>query len=210
MPAGTMSRAAAANRIGLSLVLPVLFLTSCLSPPWIGSWEPWSGSDKFTSGLQCGMNEAEIVEYAKNFPRLKIHKPVDVEDVLFGARGDTSILLELVHGGLRAHRVTWMSGFTRLSSRLKTDICTGQRLVQLRLVGEPRHADASVLLNGERIARLSRRGTASLDIAVGSHTLTVKHGDFLWSTKLHYHLSSSGWDRLEIPVEEPSGENVSP
>ena len=191
------------SRTGLfPLMLMALLLVSCLSPPWIGSRLPWTGAKDFTSGLRCQMTEADIKLFAKTFPRLSLHQPDGWKGRLVGQKGDTMIVLELeAERLLTRYQVSWTSGLTRQSFELKNDLCSGQQLVTVAVVGSPRLAGAALLLNGEPAAMLSSQGTALFDVLLGEHTLVVRHEDAEWSTLLRYDTSSSGWDRLPVPTD---------
>jgi hypothetical protein len=108
--------------------------------------------------------------------------------------------LELEGPHLKTYQVSWTSGFTKQSYHLKTDLCSGQKLVQLHIIGDHAHAGAIVLLNGQPVGELSRTGIKVLDVPIGTHTLEVKKaGLSSWSTELRYDDASSGYDRLPIP-----------
>jgi hypothetical protein len=114
--------------------------------------------------------------------------------------GDTLIHLELENDRLRSYQVSWTSGFTKQSSKLKTDLCSGEKLVEVYIVNGYRHAGAAVLLDGEKVGELSKQGTFILDVPLGRHSLTIELPDSRsWSTELRYDESSSGYDRLPIP-----------
>ena len=165
------------------------------------STRPWTEATQFTMGLACDMSSEEIRELAKSFPELFLHQPHGHRGLLVGQKGNTLIHLELAGYGLRAFQVSWTSGFTKQSSALKNDICSGQKLVQLHVLGDPKYTGASVLLNNDQVGELSRQGTRTLDVPLGVHTLTVKKGSSSWSTKRRYNSSSSGYDRLQIPTD---------
>lgn len=181
--------------------LPALLLVSCLSPPWVGTARPWAGADDFTGGLRCDMTEAEITEHARSFPHLLLHHPDGNRELLVGRKGDTLIHLELDGGNLETYQVSWTSGLTKQSHELKTDLCSGQKLVELHVIGGSEHAGTAVLLDGERIGELPSHGTASFDIPLGVHTLALDRRGSVWTAELRYDLSSAGYDRLPIPED---------
>lgn len=183
----------------LVAALPAAFFFSCLSPPWVGSARPWSKADDFTGGLHCDMAEEEIAEHARSFPRLLLHRPDERQDLLVGRKDDTLIHLELDGGNLKTYQVSWTSGLTKQSHELKTDLCSGQKLVELHVIGGSEHAGTAVLLDGEWIGELPNHGTASFDIPLGVHTLALDRRGSVWTAELRYDTSSSGYDRLPIP-----------
>ncbi len=119
-------------------------------------------------------------------------------------RKNTSIDLWFEGDLLEAHRVAWTYPITNYGARFKTNICTGQRFVDLRLLGPRGLAGASVLLDNEKVGEMSSAGTQSLDVPLGVHRLTIeKHGLGPWTRELTYDDSSSAYDRLEVDLDVP-------
>lgn len=189
------------KRLALLLVASALSL-SCLGPPWVGSFRPWSGSVAFKAGLQCGMAEAEIAAIAQRFRRLQIHRPDSSPDRLIAQRGDTLIILGLKAARLETYQVTWTSGFTKQSSQLKHNVCSGVKYVEMHLLASSDLAGATIWLDGERIGEISRTGGFTEDIPIGIRALRVeKAGVGSWSTELRYDKSSSGYDRISVDLK---------
>lgn len=187
----------------LALLLVVAAQLSCLGPPFIGSFRPWSGSATFVESLRCNMTKAEIEATAQRFPPLEIYSPDSHPDRLTARKGDTLILLGLKELLLKTYQVSWTSGFTKQSFHLKHDLCSGLRYVELHLVGTADLAGASVWLDGELVGQLSAFGNFDRDVQLGSHHLKVqKAGSGSWSTELRYDESSSGYDRVPISQED--------
>lgn len=148
------------------------------------------------------MTEAQIAEQARGFPSLRLHRPDGKEQLLVAQKGDTMIHLGFEDVRLRSYQVSWTSGFTKQSYALKTDVCAGQKLVELHVLGDPQDFGARVLLDGEQVGELSRQGTEILDVPLGRHRLTIEPGGSRsWSTELRYDESSAGYDRLPIPED---------
>lgn len=179
-----------------------MLVLSCLSPPWVGSARPWVGAVDFTEGLRCDMTEGEIAEHARSFSRLQLHSTDERDEVLVAQKGDTLIRLELEGPHLKRYQVSWTSGFTKQSHDLKTDLCSGEKLVELHVLGHSAQAGAVVLLDGQRVGELSSTGVDILDVPIGTHTLEVKEAALgSWSTELIYDEASSGYDRLPLPKD---------
>jgi len=146
------------------------------------------------------MTIAEVAEHARSFPQLRLHRPGRREELLVAQKGDTLVHMELEEARLKRYQVSWTSGFTTQSCNLKADLCSGEPLVQLAIVGSAEQAGAAVLLDGRAVGELSSEGNRSLDVPLGSHVLTLeKVGWGTWSTELHYNSSSPGCDRLPVP-----------
>lgn len=190
--------------------LPTALFFSCLSPPWVGSARPWANADDFIGGLHCDMTQEEIAEHARSFSRLQLHHPDERQDLLVGRKGDTLIDLEIDRGRLQTYQVSWTSGFTKQTVELKTDLCSGQELVELHIIGGSEHAGTAVLLDGVRIGELPSHGTASFDVPLGAHTLALHRGNSIWTAELRYNRSSSGYDRLPIPESAFAAEQEVP
>lgn len=185
----------------LAGLAPLLF-SSCLSPPWVGSFRPWSGALEFVEGLRCEMTADEIAAHARSFPPLLLHRPDERDDLLVAAKGDTLVHLELEGSRLKTYQVSWTSGFTKQSHRLKTDLCSGAKLVELHIIGDSAQAGAIVLLDGQPVGELASIGIEVLDVPIGTHTLELrKPGLGSWSTELRYEEGSSGYDRLPVPED---------
>lgn len=187
------------SRLALLLVASVLL--SCLGPPFVGSSRPWSGSAAFVGNLRCNMTQKEIVSIAQQFPKLRIHQPDSSPDLFVARRGDTLVFLGLRASLLETYQISWTSGFTKQSSQLKHDLCSGTRYVELHLIASSNIAGASIWLDGKRVGEVSKAGGFSRDIPLGLHELRVEQsGVGSWTTELHYHGSSSGYDRLPIEL----------
>lgn len=184
----------------LVIIVPALLAVSCLSPPWVGSARPSSGAVEFTHGLRCDMTIAEIADHARSFSKLRLHRPEGREDLLVAQKDDTLVLLDFEGPNLKRHQISWTSGLTKQSYHLKTDLCSGQKLVELHVIGGREDSGAVVMLDGRPAGELSSTGIQVLDVPIGTHTLEVKKaGMGSWSTQLHYDENSSGYDRLSIP-----------
>lgn len=146
------------------------------------------------------MTAAEIAEHARRFPQLRVHRPEGREDLLVAQKGDTIVQLELGGASLKTYQVSWTSGFTKQSHYLKTNVCSGEKLVELHIIGDRGHSGAVVMLDGEPVGELSSTGFEVLDVPIGTHTLEVrKAGLGSWSIEMRYDEESSGYDRLPIP-----------
>lgn len=188
---------------GLAVLLAASTLISCFGPPFAGSFRPWSGSAVFVKSLRCKMTEAEIEATAQRFPPLEVRRSNLYPGDLTVQKGDTLIFLGLRDSRLETYRISWVSGFTKRSSRLKYNLCSGDKYVEVHLVGSSDLAGAKVWMNGEVIGQLSVFGTFGLDVQLGSHKLRVeKAGGGSWSTELRYDESSSGYDRVPITEDE--------
>lgn len=117
-------------------------------------------------------------------------------------KGDTLVHMELEGLHLKRYQVSWTSGFTKQSHDLKTALCSGEKLVELHVLGDSAQAGAVVLLDGDRVGELSSTGVDILDVPIGTHTLEVKKAALgSWSTELSYDETSSGYHRLLIPED---------
>jgi hypothetical protein len=115
-------------------------------------------------------------------------------------KGNTQILLWFGPRGLSAYQVTWTYPLTHFDSRLKTDLCSGIRYVNLMLIGDSELAGAAVWLDDERVGELSEAGNFNRDVPVGVHHLRVEKPDGgSWRTELRYDEANSGHDRLVVP-----------
>lgn len=180
----------------------LLLFSSCLSPPWVGSFRPWSGALKFVEGLRCEMTADEIAAHARKFPPLLLHRPDERDDLLVAAKGDTLVHLKLEGSRLKTYQVSWTSGLTKQSSRLKTDLCTGQKLVELHIISDRTHAGAIVFLDGQPVGELARIGNKVLDVPIGAHSLELRMpGGGSWRTELNYDETSPGHHRLPVPED---------
>jgi len=75
--------------------------------------------------------------------------------------------------------------------------------VVVEIVAPDIYADAVVWLDSTRISTLNDMGTARLDIEIGKHELRIeKPGKASYSFTLHYTDTSSGTDRVVIPLPE--------
>jgi len=159
---------------------------------------PWRKADDYVAGLRCNMSEAELRTYSERYPQLEIRDP-DEPELLIASKGNTQILLWLGAGGLTAYQVTWTYPLTNFDSRLKTDVCSGARYVELNLVGDSELSGAAVWLDGERVGTLSKTGTFTWDVPLGVHQLRVERmGGGSWSTELRYDESGPGHHRVPV------------
>jgi hypothetical protein len=148
------------------------------------------------------MSEAELRTYSERYPQLQIRVP-DEPELLIAWKGNTRILLWFGRGGLTAYQITWTYPITNFDSRLKTDLCSGARYVDLNLVGESELAGAAVWLDGERLGELSRSGTFTWEVPLGVHELRIEiAGGGSWSTELRYDDSSSGHHRVPVSAAD--------
>ena len=187
-------------RTWFTALVPTLLVLSCLSPPWVGSARPWVGAVEFTEGLRCDMAAPEIAEHASSFPKLQLHRPEGRKDLLVAQKGDTMVRLDLEGLSLKRYQISWTSGLTKQSYHLKTDLCSGQKLVELHIIGDSEDSGAVVILDGHPVGELSTTGIEVLDVPIGTHTLEVRKADLgSWSTELRYNEKSSGYHRLPVP-----------
>lgn len=148
------------------------------------------------------MSVAELRTYSERYPQLQIRDP-DEPELLVAWKGNTQILLWLGTGGLTAYQITWTYPLTNFDSRLKTDLCSGARYVELNLVGDSALAGAAVWLDGERVGELTSSGNFTWDVPLGAHQFRVEKPDGgSWSTELRYDESSAGHDRLPISAAD--------
>lgn len=160
---------------------------------------PWRKADDFAAGLRCNMSETELKAHSGRFSQLEIRES-GAPKRLVARKGNTQVLLWFGESGLAAYQVTWTYPLTNFDAALKTDVCSGQKFVELHVIGNRADAGAVVLLDGQPVGELSSTGTEVLDVPVGTHTLEVKQaGRGIWRANLVYDEDSSGYDRLPIP-----------
>lgn len=144
------------------------------------------------------MSEAELRAYSERYRQLQI-RDSDEPELLLAWKGNTQILLWLDAGRLAAYQVTWTYPLTNFDSRLKTDLCSGVRYVDVSLVGDPELSGAAVWLDGQRVGELSSSGNLTWYVPLGAHQLRVEEPDGgAWSIELRYDDSSSGHDSVAI------------
>lgn len=166
---------------------------------------PWRRADDFVARLRCGMTEVEVAAEAKRYRHLGLRSSDDPDGELVAKKGQTLIAIDLESGEVQSHQVNWVSGFMRRTYRLKEDLCSGLNLVELHLVGPSADAGAAVLLDGIEVTQLSSFGTASLDVPLGEHRVSVETPDErLWTKELTYDDTSPGYDRLVIEFRPDS------
>ncbi len=147
------------------------------------------------------MTKEELRVYAKEFAKLSLHEPDSSDQLLVVQKGDTLIRLGLKDDLLQTYRVSWTSGFTKVSSHLKYDLCKKQSLVHMWLVSSREHGGAAVWLDGILLGQLSESGGFVRDIPLGVHEFRIETpGLGVWVIELRYDESSSGIDRIPIGV----------
>ncbi len=186
---------------GLLAILTAATTLACLSPPFVGNFRPWPGSTAFVKGLRCQMTEADLRHYAEQFPKILLHKPDSLRHVFFAEKGDTLIRLGLQDGLLQTYHISWTSGFTRSSSRLKYDLCKRRYLVHMWLVSSSEYGGAAGWLDGVLLGQLSESGGFVRDIPLGVHEFRIEApGVGVWVIELRYDKASQGHDRIPIEV----------
>lgn len=154
------------------------------------------------------MKEAEIAVAARQFPRLHLHKPDSYPSRLIAQQGDTQIYLDFRESLLKAYRVSWTSGFTQQDSRVKHNLCSGTKYVELNFLGRKEFAGAIVWLDGKRVTQLDMDGDFCWDVPLGIHQLRIeKPGVGTWTAELRYEETSPGHDRLPIELLTKESEN---
>ena len=179
----------------LALLLMGLCLACCAATPW-------GRADEFASGLRCGMSEAQLHAYAREFRDLQVKRGEKISGpTLVAQKQNTLILLWLQNDRLEAYQVTWSFPLTNQAWGLKNSLCSGQQFVDLHLVGSSRLAGAEVLLDDKVVGELSSVGTISLDVPLGTHHVVVRSYLGTWSTNVTYDRRSAGFDRQEVHFE---------
>ncbi len=195
-----MPRLAAVSSNLLASLVALLSL-ACLSPPFVGSVKPWGRSNAFVSGLRCQMTEADVEAHIPQFPKMLLHRPYSYPHELVAQKGDTMVTLEMNSNLLQAYQISWTSGFTKKSSRLKYDLCEKRYLVEMWLVSSREYGGAAVWLNGVLVGRLDGYGDFARDIPLGIHEFRIERpGLGTWVMELRYDESSQGHDRIPIEV----------
>lgn len=152
------------------------------------------------------MTQDEVSKHAQRFKGLRLESSA-AENHLVALKGNTVIQLWFADTGLNAQQVTWSYPVTRYSSRLKMDLCTGERVVVVQIVAPPAFEGATVMLDGAEVDQLSAQGTTSLELGLGRHQLTIEKAPFgRKERELVYDADSPGHDRLvfgEDSAEHP-------
>lgn len=158
---------------------------------------PWRGAADFVNGLQCRMSKEEVKEEAEGFPGLEI---LETDPHAFVAnKKNTQVELWFEDDELQAFKVSWVYPVTNYGTDFKTNICTGQRFVHVKLFAPGSIAGAPVLLDGEKVGEISSAGTMSMYVPLGTHRLTVARRVLdPWVRELSYDESSFPVDRLEV------------
>lgn len=169
------------------------------------STAPSQRVEKFIAGLECGLAMDSVGALAMGVKGLSVH---DVDEgpsrpSLVVSRRSTLARLWFDDSGLLAHRVTWSYPITNFGSRLKVNLCTGERFVELSLVGPSSFAGSPVEIDGRHAGVLSNAGTMTVDVPLGQHRVEVFTPPGSWTAELRYASTVSGYDRLEISEIEP-------
>lgn len=146
------------------------------------------------------MSETELRTYSASYKKLTVTKAGKFAQ-LVARKGNTQILFWIAEGELNSYQLTWTYPLTHYAAALKTNLCTGEKYVELHLVGHSVHSGATVWLDGERVGELSNSGTYNQDVPIGIHLLRVEKGGSRWRTELRYNRTSSGYDRVPIPED---------
>lgn len=167
------------------------------------STAPSQRVETFVFRLECGLAKDVVGAMVMDTKGLRVHEVGLRADGphLIVSRKNTLAELWFDNAGLVAHRVTWSYPITRAGYRQKVNLCTGDRLVELSLVGPSSFAGAAVAIDGRNVGVLSKAGTLTIYVQLGQHQVNVSTPQGPWTKDLAYGPAASGYDRLPIPED---------